>query len=249
MVDLTKISRDDKFFFLAYDQGLEHGPTDFDMQSANPEYVMDLTKSGLFTGIITHKGIAEKYYKPDVHKTPLIIKLNGKTKFIKDEPYSPQVCSVEEAMQLRAKAVGYTVYVGSKHENKMFKEFANIVYEAHDLGIPVIAWMYPRGSKVGEETTDITAYAARVGLELGADIVKVRYAGSPEAMQWVVTCAGKIPVCIAGGSHTDHEGMKKEIQGAMDAGCMGGAIGRNIWQDEDSLGKAKEIADIIFPTS
>lgn len=247
MINLSKISRNNKFFFLAYDQGLEHGPGDLNMLTANPEYIFNLTKSGLFTAVITQKGIAEKYYEPDQYKTPLVIKLNGKTHYIKEEPYSPQVCSVEEAVRLRAKAVGYTVYVGSKHEGKMFSEFSNIIYEAHDMGIPVIGWMYPRGSSVGEETPDITAYAARVGLELGADIVKVKYAGSAEGMRWVTACAGCIPVCIAGGSHLqNNDQLKEEIKGAMEAGCMGAAIGRNIWQDEKPLERAKELADIIF---
>lgn len=207
---------------------------------------MDLTKSGLFTGLIVQKGIAEKYYTHDLYKTPLIVKLNGKTHFVNNEPYSPQVCSVEEAVRLRAKAVGYTVYVGSEHEAQMFQEFSQIVYEAHDLGIPVIGWMYPRGSGVGEETTDITAYAARVGLELGADLVKVKYPGNKEAMQWVTACAGIVPVCVDGGSHMDLEQLKEEVKIAIASGGKGCAIGRNIWQDEHPLERAKEISDIIF---
>ena len=246
MIDLSRISRNEKFFFLAYDQGMEHGPKDLNLTTCNPEYVLNLTKSGLFTAFICHKGIAEKYYHPDQYKTPLIIKLNGKSSFINDEPYSPQICSVEEAVRLRAKAVGYTVYVGSRHEDKMFREFSTIVCEAHDIGIPVIGWMYPRGGNVGQETTDITAYAARIGMELGADIVKVRYAGDPTSMQWVTSCAGAAKVCIAGGAHLDHAGLIDEITGAMASGCVGGAIGRNVWQDPEPLRKAKEIADIIF---
>lgn len=246
MIDLSKISKDNKFFFLAYDQGMEHGPSDLNLETANPEYIFDLTKTGLFTGLIVHKGLAEKYYKPEVHKAPLIIKLNGKTHYINDEPYSPQVCSVEEAINLKAKAVGYTIYVGSQRESEMFKEFGNIVCEAHDLGIPVIGWMYPRGAKVGEENVDSISYAARVGLELGADMVKVKYTGSTESMKWVVACSGVIPVCIAGGNFVDGEKFKEEVQNSMNAGCMGAAIGRNVWQDNEPLKKAQEIHDIIF---
>ncbi len=247
MVDLSKISKNKKFFFLAYDQGMEHGPVDFNLENINPKYIFDLTKSGLFTGVIVQKGIAEKYYKADEYKTPLIIKLNGKTHFLNEDPYSPQLTSVEEAIRLRAKAVGYTVYVGSKNEAKMLKEFSRIIYEAHDLGIPVIGWMYPRGSTVGEETSDITAYAARVGLEIGADIVKVKYTGDVDSMKWVVACSGVMPVCIAGGNKTnDDDALKEEFEGAISAGCSGGAVGRNIWQDPNPLARAKEIHDIIF---
>jgi class I fructose-bisphosphate aldolase len=244
MMDLSRISKNNKFFFLAYDHGMEHGPKDFNIQTANPKTIFNLAKSNLFTGIIVQKGIAEKYYSSDL-KTPLIIKLNGKTNFMEEDPYSPQVCSVEEAIRLRAKAVGYTIYVGSRYESKMFKEFGNIVYEAHDVGIPVIAWMYPRGHWV-EENTESIAYGARVGLELGADIVKVKYTGSTESMNWVVSCAGNMPVCIAGGEHHNIDKLKEEVSEAMKAGCMGAAVGRNVWQDDDPLNSAKELANIIF---
>lgn len=246
MVNLNNISKNNKFFFLAYDQGLEHGPTDFNLENANPKFIFDLTKSGLFTGVITQKGIAEKYYTSEYYQTPLIIKLNGKTSFINDEPYSPQICDVKEALRLKAKAVGYTIYVGSKNENLMFKEFSNIVKEAHEIGIPVIGWMYPRGSSIKEETTDITAYAARVGLELGADIVKVRYTESEESMKWVVSSAGIMPVCIAGGKQIDDNSLKNNIKDAINAGCKGVAVGRNIWQNKEPLKIAREISDIIF---
>ena len=55
---------------------------------------------------------------------PLIVKLNGKTSFHKgEEPLSLQLCTVDKAIQLGAKAVGYTIYVGSEHEEKMMQEF------------------------------------------------------------------------------------------------------------------------------
>ncbi len=48
---------------LAYDQGFEHGPSDFNAKNVDPKYILDIAKeSGVFTGIILQKGIAEKYY-------------------------------------------------------------------------------------------------------------------------------------------------------------------------------------------
>ena len=153
---------------LAYDQGFEHGPVDFNDDNVDPQQIIDIgEKAGVFTGIIYHEGIAEKY------KTtlPLIIKLNGKTKLHPDEdPYSPQLCTVAKAIELGAKSVGYTIFVGSEHEAKMMQEFSAIEDEAHKNNLGVIAWMYPRGKSVkGQETSkDIVAYAARLGLELGS---------------------------------------------------------------------------------
>ena len=109
----------------------------------------------------------------------MIVKLNGKTNLVKEvDPYSPQLCSVAEAVSYGASAVGYTIYVGSEFESLMTQEFGRIEQEAEEAGIPVIAWMYPRGKNIPDESDPkMVAYAARVGLELGADIVKIRYTG------------------------------------------------------------------------
>ena len=122
--------------------------------------------------VVFGKGIAEKYYNGEV---PLILKLNGKTKLHKGEPISRQLASVKEAKDLGAIGVGYTVYVGSEYESEMMAEFGRIEQEAEELGLLVIGWMYPRGKGVLEPNSpDTVAYAARVGLELGADYVKIK---------------------------------------------------------------------------
>ena len=98
---LEKIMKNNKALFLAYDHGMEHGPTDFNDDSIDPAKVLKIADSGLFTGFICQKGIAEKYYDQNKNKVPLIIKLNGKTKLHPDEePYSPLICTVKEAIEI-----------------------------------------------------------------------------------------------------------------------------------------------------
>ena len=47
------------------------------------------------------------------------------------------------------------------------------------MGIPLLAMMYPRGKKVRSEyDVDVVKHAARIGAELGADIVKTNYTGN-----------------------------------------------------------------------
>jgi len=46
--------------FLAYDQGLEHGPSDFNDKNIDPEYIIDIAKKGKYNALILQKGIAEK---------------------------------------------------------------------------------------------------------------------------------------------------------------------------------------------
>jgi class I fructose-bisphosphate aldolase len=235
-----------KCLLLAYDQGLEHGPSDFNDKNINPEYVLDIAEKGGYNGVIFQKGIAEKYYSNN-YKVPLIVKLNGKTNILKGDPYSPQLCSVKEAVKLNAVAVGYTIYVGSVHEAKMFSEFEMIQKQAHEYALPVIAWMYPRGENVKNEFgKEVLAYAARIGLELGADFIKMKYNGNINDFKWIIKSAGKVKVLIAGGPKKNEKEILKEAYDVINNGAVGLAIGRNVWQHQYPLKITKALKKIIF---
>jgi class I fructose-bisphosphate aldolase len=270
----AKIMPGGRSMILAYDQGFEHGPRDFleHPESASLEYILDIAQRGRFTGIVLHAGLAEKYQTEiRASEVPLILKLNGTSElYTKEDPYSPQLYSVSDALELGATSVGYTVYSGSKYEDDMQKEFAKIIREAHGHGIPVIGWMYPRGKSLFDrrsasktlklaleeqettnlaidETPSIVAYGARIGLELGADIVKVKYTGSVESFRWVVRMANPTRVVMSGGpmTRTDEEFLAK-IEEVLSAGAAGIAVGRNVWQRQDPLTISEKIHRVIF---
>lgn len=248
MIDLSSITTNGKAMYLAYDHGMEHGPNDLPGKSVDPEYILNLAIQGEYTSVILQKGIAEKYYPPYKNKIPLIIKLNGKTRLVDGEALSVQICSVKEAIKLGAKAVGYTIYAGSKYEAVMLQEFSKIEEKAHREGLPVIGWIYPRGKEVHDENSpEIVSYAARIGLELGADIVKIKYCGSKECFNKAVIAAGKTKVVLSGGAKTDiPEDFYDIVKNVMDADAIGAAVGRNVWQNENALEISKKIKEIIF---
>jgi len=239
-----------KALFLAYDHGFEHGPKDLIGKSLDPEYILDLAVKGGYTGIILQKGIAEKYYTDTKYQkaVPLILKINGKTNISQTtDPYSSINCSVDYAKKLGAKAVGYTIYLGSKYERKMLADFGKIQEQAHQLKMAAIAWIYPRGSAVEDETSsEMTAYAARVGLELGADMIKIKYSGSEETFRKAVQSAGETKVVLSGGLKIEEEAFLDEIQRVMNVGAIGVAVGRNVWQRDEALAITKKIRQIIF---
>lgn len=241
--NLKKIFPNKGVILLAYDQGLEHGPTDFNDVNVDPSYIIEIAKKGKADALVFHKGIAEKY-KREIKKSkvPLILKLNGKTNLSKGEPVSRQLCSVKEAIDLGATGVGYTIYIGSEHESIMMDEFTKIVEEAHKKGLPVILWAYPRGKGIKNKSKrELMAYSARVGLELGADMVKIIPSGKKQDLEWSVKSAGKTKVVIAGGSKKKEKEFFKEIQEASETGIFGLAIGRNVWQDKDPIFILKNI--------
>jgi class I fructose-bisphosphate aldolase len=246
-IRIEKLLTNGKALFLAYDQGLEHGPIDFNEHNIDPNYLLYIALNGGFNGVILQKGIAEKYHENYTRKIPLIVKLNGKTSIPKIFPIAKQLCSVKKAVDLGADAVGYTIFVGSPLEPEIFKNFSKIQEEAHDYGLPVIAWMYPRGRFVTNElNTSILAYSARVGLELGADILKIKYNDKPEEYEWVVKCAGNAKVMAAGGPQIGDLEFLQRARDVIDVGCSGMAIGREIWKHNAPLKMAAAVKSIIF---
>jgi class I fructose-bisphosphate aldolase len=244
---LKIFARRGRSIILAYDHGIEHGPTDFleNPDAADPEYILKIAREAGFDGVVFQRGIAEKYYDGSV---PLILKLNGKTSLYAGEPISVANCTVEEAVSLGASAVGYTIYPGSGYEWKMFEELRTIKKEAVKFDIPLVIWSYPRGGKVTNETApEVVAYAARIALEVGADAMKIKYTGDPKTFAWAVKVAGKVPVLMSGGPKTKtEEEFLRQVEGVLEAGALGVAVGRNVWQRKDALKFAKILAEIVY---
>jgi DhnA family fructose-bisphosphate aldolase class Ia len=91
--------------------------------------------------------------------------------------------------------------------------------------------LYARGPKIKDEyDVNNVKHAARVGAELGADIVKVVYTGSVESFKDVVNGC-PVPVVIAGGPKmSSDEDIFKMVEGALASGASGVSIGRNAFQ-------------------
>ena len=244
---LKKITKNGKALILACDQGFEHGPIDFNIKNIDSKYIFDIALEGEYTAIAVQAGIADKYYHGKYRKIPLIVKLNAKTRFDDKDPVSYQHTTVEHAVKLGASAVGYTIYLGSSKEQDMFREFAKITEEAHKHGLASVCWMYPRGISIENELdTGVLAYGARIALELGADMVKLKYNNDLKGMEWVVKSAGECKTVIAGGTKTSDEKFLKLVKDTLECGAVGLAVGRNVWQHENPLKITREIKKILF---
>lgn len=256
-IEDSLITRNGNSLILAYDHGTEHGPVDFEPNpaSANPENVFEVAKHNAVTCIAVQKGIAEKYYQDYKEDVNLLLKLNGNSHLAhRTDYYSPKQCSVKYAVEeLGAEAVGYTMYAGSTHEDQMWKKFREVQEEARKYDAPVVMWAYPRGKGIvenpdheGQKDPDLIAYAARLGLELGADMVKVKYPGSQGHMEEVVRQTGRTKVVMSGGSKRSDEAFLEDVQKTMDAGGSGLAVGRNIFQRENPENALDQLGEVIF---
>ena len=246
----TPLARDGKVLILAYDHGLEHGPVDFEAvpESADPERVFEVATHDAVTSLAVQKGVAEAYYPSYDDQVNLLAKLNGTSNLWMGEPDSAVNCSVDYAAnELGADAVGFTLYGGSNHEIEMAEEFRDAQEAAREHDLPVVMWSYPRGQGLKNDTKPGTiAYAARQALELGADVAKVKYPGSKEAMEHAVRMAGPTKVVMSGGSKTSDRDFLESVKAVIDAGGAGLAVGRNVFQREHPEHILDALEQVIF---
>jgi len=130
------------------------------------------------------------------------------------------------------------------------KDFGQVAKSTTEWGMPLLAMMYMRGPKVKNGfDAKVVKHAARVGAELGADIVKVPYTGSPESFREVVEGCF-VPVVIAGGEkmETDRD-ILEMVKGATMAGGAGVSIGRNAFQHKDPEKIVRSIIKIVHDGS
>ena len=247
--------RNGTMMILPIDQGLEHGPVDFfgNTQSADPDFQWRLAAEAKFNGIACHYGLARKYMEKYAGRVPLVLKLNGKSTIPSDdEPLSTLTGTVEDAVAMGADAVGYTLYVGSHRQDEDIQQMQMVREDCDKYNMPLIVWGYPRGAameeKGGRDSLYAIDYAARMALELGADIVKLNLPkrGSKDPKQpkeyseldWtlaegaerIVKSAGRVPVLVSGGSKIGDDDLIDKVRISMEAGAIGIIFGRNMWQ-------------------
>ncbi len=257
---------------LPIDQGLEHGPVDFfpNPPCHDPEFQWRLAYEGNYNAIACHYGLAKQYMSKYAGDVPLILKINGKTNIPSDaDALSTVTATVEDAVALGADAIGYTLYVGSPRQDEDFLQFTEIREQCDRYNIPIVMWAYPRGSAIetkgGRDSLYAVDYAARVALELGADIVKLNipkqgpkdseqpgdYAGIDysygEGARRVVVSAGKALVLFSGGSKLGDEDLMQKARTSMEAGATGLIFGRNMWQRpmDEALAVTEQVQDMM----
>ena len=164
--------------------------------------------------------------------------------------------SVGDALRLGCTAVGFTIYPGSEQQFEMIEEIREITEEAKSVGLAVVIWSYPRGgdlSKDGETAIDVTAYAAHMAAQLGANIIKVKpptdFIESKDAQKvydaekidisslakriehiMESSFGGRRLVVFSGGAAKGTDAIFEEIRQLRDGGANGSIIGRNSFQ-------------------
>ncbi|NOY68758.1 MAG: class I fructose-bisphosphate aldolase family protein [Deltaproteobacteria bacterium] len=226
------------------DHGVSVGPIDgiIDIKSAVAQIAAGGAKA-----IVEHKGLVGAGHRRSGADIGLIVHLSASTSLSPFPHSKTLVCTVEEAIRLGADAVSIHINIGDAQEREMLHDFGKVSYEARKWGMPLLAMVYPRGEKISDEyDVNVVKHAARLGSEMGADIVKVSYTGSVESFKEVVDGA-TVPVVIAGGARMSSDrDILEMVKGSVIAGGSGVSIGRNVFQHKDPTKMVRAISSIVF---
>lgn len=225
------------------DHGVTVGPIEglTDMRTTISKVV-----AGGANAILMHKGIVRAGHRGAGKDVGLIVHLSGGTTLSPDPNAKELVCTVEEAVKLGADAVSMHVNLGAETDNEMLEQLGYVSERCFDWQMPLVAMMYARGAEIKDEyDVNNVKLVARVGAELGADIVKVVYTGDPESFAEVVQGC-PVPVVIAGGAKMgSDEDIFKMVEGALAAGAAGISIGRNAFQHKDPTKMIKALSKMV----
>jgi len=208
--------------------------------------IINKIADGGANAVVLHKGIVRSGHRGFGKDIGLIIHMSGSTSAGPDPQSKVPIASLEEAIKLGADAVSVHVNVGAVNEHEQLRSLGAISEACADWGMPLFAMMYPRGPKVKNEyDPTLVAHAARVGAELGADIIKTVYTGDINSFRKVVRGC-PVPVVIAGGSKMAMDrDVFQMVSEAMKAGAIGVSIGRNVFQHKDPIAMTKALAKVV----
>jgi class I fructose-bisphosphate aldolase len=159
-----------------------------------------------------------------------------------------QVFSPQAAVEAGADAAKVALVYG-RSDPAVLSENLEFVADAaatcNDLDLPLVVEPTLWGQRIDDEFDgELLADAARIGFELGADVIKAPYPGAA-AFEPIVEHA-PVPVYIAGGPAVESDRAVLEmVAGARDAGGRGVMFGRNVWQRDDPAAVVDALRRIV----
>lgn len=209
------------------------------------EAVNDMSRGGA-DAVLMHKGLVRCGHRNAGSDIGLIIHLSASTAMSPTGNTKTLVGTVEEALKHGADCVSVHVNLGDPHERLMLADLGRVAEACDNWGIPLLAMMYARGPQISDPyAKDVVAHCTRVGVELGADIVKVPYSGSVDSFADVVA-ACCVPVVIAGGEFMNStRQILQMVHDSVMAGGAGISVGRNVFQHPNRVALVKALRAIV----
>jgi len=169
--------------------------------------------------------------------------------------------SVEHAVCRGVDGVLVTAVVGSPYESDELQKLGEVAAAGQRFGVPVFAEMlswrmlHTRLDGTGgadsirpASLNDEAALACRIGVEMGADVVKTRFTGDTEAFRQIVQATG-CPVVVSGEPclemQSELPATLRLVDEALEAGVSGVGFGPRIWQHRDPSAALRAVCAMV----
>ncbi|HEY8109699.1 MAG TPA: 3-hydroxy-5-phosphonooxypentane-2,4-dione thiolase [Candidatus Nitrosotenuis sp.] len=221
---------------LAIDHGYFLGPTE------NLE-VPKRTISPLLKycdSLMVTRGIVRTSVDPNF-PVPIVLRVSGGSSIIGEDLSNEKITtSVKDAVRINASALAMSIFVGAKYEHNSLVSLGNLVNEAEEYGLPVLA-VTAVGKELGKRDARYLSLSCRIAAEFGAHIVKTYYCDNFEKV--VNSCP--VPVIIAGGPKIPERDALALTYNGIKAGAAGVDMGRNIWQSQYPIPMIRAVRAIV----
>ncbi len=211
----------------------------------DPGSIIRAVVQGGADAVLTTFGIASRFEK-ELGGTSLILRMDGGNSFLAKNTKAELLYTVEAAVKMGADGLVCMGFIGTETETATYRNIAFLGEACRDWGIPLVAEMLPGAfGNDPPKTLENIKLAARIGAELGASIIKTAFVGTPEEFREVVESCF-VPVVILGGARSGKtEQLYNTVEQALQAGCAGVAIGRNIWGQRDPAPYTAALVDLV----
>lgn len=148
------------------------------------------------------------------------------------------ISSPKQAVNLGADAILIMMSLGGDSDKESMTLVAKTIDEFHELSIPVIVEVLAADYTKNNDT-EFVRNGVRVAAEMGADIIKAFYCKDYKSV--VEACP--VPIILAGGPKD--QDIKEVAREVVEAGVVGFAFGRNIFQSEDPVTLINDLDKIL----
>lgn len=184
------------------------------------------------------RGVLRSCVTPNAN-IPIVLRISGGTSILGNLADEGVTVSMKDALKLNVSGVALSIFVGSELEKQTLLSLANVINEAEDYGVPVLAV-----TAVGKDMVRDSRYlglACRIAAELGSHYVKTYYCDDFEKV--VKNCP--VPVVIAGGKKIPEKEALELSYNAIKRGAVGVDMGRNIFQSEHPVAMIRTVREIV----
>ncbi len=229
-----------RLFSVPLDHALSMGPID-GLEELAP-LARELQDGGADLLIVTKGAVRE--LAPVLRPATLLgIHVSASTSLGPTSQHKRLVGTADEAVGLGADLLSVQVNFGVPEEGDMLVDLGTASDQCRQLGLPLLCMAYVKKANGG--TADELRHAARAAADLGADVVKTSYPGSPEEFRRLCRTT-PVPVLIGGGVRLDDESaFLRLVEESVRSGAAGICIGRNLFQRRPVAPLARRIATLL----